>query len=124
MKQLNRNIIFNQVSNFYKEIRKDDILGPIFNRIVTDWENHLELITDFWMNSINFKGNYSGNPVKKHFEVDKKVNHTISQEHFAQWLKIWSETCDKNLDKELAFTLKNKARKMSTMLFINIFQNR
>ena len=100
------------------------MLGPIFNKTVKDWDTHLELITDFWMNSIHLKGNYIGNPVKKHIEVDKFCSHAITQNHFAQWLNIWSETCDENLEKELAFSLKNKARKMSTMLFINIFQNR
>ena len=36
------------VNTFYSKIRKDTLLGPIFNRIITDWETHLELLTDFW----------------------------------------------------------------------------
>ena len=33
---------------FYDKIRKDEELGPIFNSIITDWEPHLEKITDIW----------------------------------------------------------------------------
>jgi len=51
MKQIeNRNDINILVNNFYSKIRKDDLLGPIFNAHIPDdkWKEHLDKLTDFW----------------------------------------------------------------------------
>ena len=36
------------VRTFYAKVRQHEELGPIFNTIVHDWEEHLERLTDFW----------------------------------------------------------------------------
>jgi len=36
------------VRAFYKKVRQDKTLGPIFNATIKDWETHLEKLTDFW----------------------------------------------------------------------------
>ncbi len=43
------------VRTFYGKVRKDDLLGPIFNGIIKDWEEHLELLTDFWETQLLYK---------------------------------------------------------------------
>ena len=43
------------VRTFYAKVRKDELLGPIFNGIIKDWETHLELLTDFWETNLFFK---------------------------------------------------------------------
>jgi hemoglobin len=35
------------VIKFYAKIRKDILLGPIFNNAIVDWPIHLEHLTDF-----------------------------------------------------------------------------
>ncbi len=42
----NREDVSLLINTFYKKIRKDEILGPIFNGIITDWDAHLVLLTD------------------------------------------------------------------------------
>ncbi len=112
------------VDTFYGKIRKDKVLGPIFNGIISDWESHLTLLTDFWETQLFLKRNYGGNPVTAHQEVDAKMGHTITSEHFGLWLNLWFATIDELFEGDTAWIAKNRAQKMSTMLFMQIYQNR
>jgi hemoglobin len=112
------------VRTFYSKIRKDTLLGPIFNRIITDWETHLELLTDFWETNLFFKRKYFGNPMHAHIEVDKKVGGTINELHFGTWINLWHETIDELFEGETANVAKNRARNMGTFIHLNIFNAR
>ena len=105
----NRQDISLLVNTFYKKIREDKVLGPIFNGIIDDWDAHLVLLTDFWETQLFLKRKYHGNPITAHQDVDDKLNHTITSEHF---------------EGETAWIAKNRAQKMSTMLFMHIYQHR
>lgn len=120
----NRDNINFLVRTFYTKVRKDEILGPIFNGIITDWEGHFELLTDLWETQLFLKRNYHGNPVTAHQEVDVTMNHSITSEHFGLWLNLWFATIDELFVGEMAWIAKNRAQKMSTMLFMKIFENR
>ncbi|QCX01319.1 group III truncated hemoglobin [Aggregatimonas sangjinii] len=120
----NRSEIALLVRTFYSKIRKHSELGPIFETVITDWEEHFELLTDFWETQLFLKRKYHGNPVTVHQEVDKKVNHTVTSEHFGQWLNLWFETLDELFEGENTWIVKNRAQKMSTMLFMKIFEAR
>ncbi len=112
------------VRTFYTKIRAHQVLGPIFNQIITDWETHFELLTDFWETQLFLKRKYYGNPVTAHQQVDSKMNNTITSEHFGLWLNIWFETIDELFVGETAWIAKNRAQKMSTMLYMKIFEYR
>ncbi|MCM4151685.1 globin [Arenibacter sp. N53] len=112
------------VVNFYAKIRKHQILGPIFNGIIKDWDSHLELLTDFWESQLLLQRKYMGNPIVVHQEVDEKMNHTITPEHFGLWLNEWFATIDEHFEGEVAWIAKNRAQKMSTMLYMQIYQHR
>tara|TARA_R100001369_G_scaffold92659_1_gene138984 strand:+ start:4266 stop:4664 length:399 start_codon:yes stop_codon:yes gene_type:complete len=112
------------VVSFYAKIREHEILGPIFNGIIKDWDSHLELLTDFWESQLLLKRKYIGNPIAVHQEVDKKMNHTITPEHFGLWLNEWFATIDELFEGEVAWIAKNRAQKMSTMLYMHIYQHR
>jgi len=112
------------VSEFYKKVRKDDLLGPFFNTVITDWEAHIEKLTDFWQSSLFLDRKYTGNPLEVHVKVDKENNHTITEYHFGVWLNLWYETIDTFFEGEVANNAKHRARKMGTFLYLNIFQAR
>jgi hemoglobin len=120
----NREDVSFLINSFYRKIRNDEILGPIFNGIITDWDAHLELLTDFWETQLFLKRKYYGNPVTAHQEVDDKMNHSINPEHFGLWLNLWFETLDELFEGETAWIAKNRAQKMSTMLYMKLFENR
>lgn len=120
----NRSDVQLLVTVFYQKIRKHDILGPIFNGIITDWDAHFKLLTDFWEAQLFLKRKYHGNPVTAHQEVDEKTDHTITTAHFGLWLNLWFETIDELFVGDTAWVAKNRAQKMSTMLFMKIFEKR
>jgi|SRR6056297_890911 len=112
------------VRAFYAKVRKDEVLGPIFNNTITDWESHLELLTNFWETQLFLKRIYHGNPITAHQKVDEKMNYSITSEHFGLWLNLWFQTIDELFTGDVAWIAKNRAQKMSTMLFMQIFKNR
>lgn len=114
------------VNLFYGKVRKDDLLGPIFNHIIPEesWETHLEKLTDFWETNLFGVQKFKGNPTGAHKKVDKEFNYQITQEHFSQWLHLWFETVDNLFEGELAMRAKNGARKMSTGQFIAMWSFR
>ncbi|GAA3787475.1 truncated hemoglobin Ctb [Corallibacter vietnamensis] len=120
--------VYKLVSTFYEKVRKDDVLGPFFNRVITDWDSHIEHLTTFWETSLfmtrKLEKKYQGNPLEVHVKVDKENNNTISELHFGIWLNLWLQTIDELFVGDVAENAKRRARKMGTFLYLNIFQAR
>lgn len=114
------------VHTFYAKIRKNELLSPIFNSHISEeqWPKHLEILTDFWETNLFGIAKFKGNPSTKHINVDKHLNHSITQTHFGTWLELWFETIDHLFEGELALRAKQSARKMSTGQFLTIYNNR
>ncbi len=120
-----RDDVHRLVSEFYAKIRVHDTLGPIFNGLITDWPKHLELLTDFWESQLFLKKRtYNGNPVKAHIKVDEWMGNALTPEHFGQWLNLWFATLDEHYEGAQVWVAKNRAQKMSTMLFLEVFKAR
>jgi len=121
---LSREDVFLLVTTFYDKVRKDALLAPIFNSVITDWEHHLERLTNFWESNLFFKKTFSGDPVGKHIDVDMSLNGGINEMHFGVWLNLWYETIDELFAGEVAKIAKNRARSMSTFIHLKIFEAR
>lgn len=122
----NRDDVSLLVHTFYDKIRQHELLGPIFNGHISEeqWPAHLSKLTDFWESNLFGVRTFRGSPSKAHVNVDINLNHTISQNHFAQWLQLWFETINELFEGELADRAKEMARRMSTGQYIHIWQNR
>lgn len=112
------------VSMFYEKVRQDDLLGDIFNNAITDWPPHIEHLTDFWESNIFGVSKFSGNPPRKHKEVDRNEGHTISELHFERWLNIWWSTVNRLFEGPKATEAKERARSIATVLFSIILKGR
>lgn len=121
---LTREDLFFIVNTFYKEVRKDEVLGPMFNTTISDWEQHLEKITDFWSNQIFDTRVYKGHPMQAHVEFDKKMHYSITPTHFGTWLFYWINTINTYYEGANAELLKDRARKMQTVLYLKMFEHR
>ena len=86
-----------QVTAFYARVRQDPLLGPIFNRHVTDWPAHEDRIAAFWRNAILYERGYSGNPQRVHIE-----RPDVKPEMFAHWLDLFEEVAHGTLPPETA----------------------
>lgn len=112
------------VHQFYAKIRADEEIGFYFNTIIKDWDAHLEKLTDFWETNLFAVKKYKGNPQEVHNEVDAHFGEKITSNEFGIWLNHWFQTIDKHFEGENADTLKRRARKMSTFLFMSMFEHR
>lgn len=114
------------VRRFYEKVRIHEVLGPVFNQIVEDWEHHLVHLSDFWEMILLQTGPGAGkfNPTKVHREVDASMNHQIDQVHFGNWLELWFSTIDRYFEGEVADFAKEHARRMAHMLFMRIWEAR
>ena len=74
--------------------------------------------------SLFLKTKYMGDPIKAHIEVDKNNNNSISEHHFGIWLNHWFQTIDELFEGDYAQNAKRRARKMSTFLYLKIFEAR
>lgn len=120
----NREDISLLVRTFYAKIRADAEIGHFFNEKITDWEEHLEKLTDFWETNLFAVKKYKGNPLEAHNEVDDYFNHTITSNEFGIWLNLWFATLDELFEGENVTILKRRARKMGTFLYLSMFENR
>ena len=120
----NRTDVSFLVHQFYAKIRADLEIGFYFNEMISDWDAHLEKLTDFWETNLFGVRKYKGNPHAVHNEVDAHFDEKITPNEFGIWLNHWFQTIDEHFEGENAETLKRRARKMSTFLYMSMFQHR
>ncbi len=75
------------VQAFYAKVRSDDVLGPIFNARIADWDEHLDKLAAFWSSVVLMTGRYKGRPMPVHARLPG-----ISDAHFTRWLALFGET--------------------------------
>ncbi|CAA9202181.1 group III truncated hemoglobin [Flavobacterium collinsii] len=112
------------VHQFYAKIRADEEIGSYFNTVIKDWDAHLEKLTDFWETNLFGVKKYKGNPLEVHNEVDSHFEGKITSNEFGIWLNYWFQTLEEHFEGENAETLKRRARKMGTFLFMSMFEHR
>lgn len=83
---INEPMIQQLVHRFYARAREDQLLGPIFNSRVRDWDRHLARLCDFWSSVTLMSGRYHGQPMVAH------VLLPIEAQHFDRWLQLFSQT--------------------------------
>ncbi len=112
------------VCSFYEKVRKHAEIGPFFNETISDWNEHIEKLTNFWETNLFFVKAYKGNPLRAHISVDDQFDHRIEQAHFGHWLELWFKTVDALFEGHNAHLAKERARNMAHIMFIRIFQAR
>lgn len=104
------------VDDFYGKVRRDAVLGPIFDEAIQDnWGPHLEKMYAFWNASLFGVPGFRGNPFAKHAPLK------IGPSHFDRWLELFYETIDSNFEGYIAEDAKNRAGLMASM-FLNRLQ--
>lgn len=107
------------VDTFYDQVKKDDIIGFIFNTIIgEDWSHHLPIMYSFWTTILFNKQGYKGNVIQKHIEIDKKI--TLQKEHYDRWILLWQQTVDGLFEGEKADEAKNRASLMIQLISMKV----
>lgn len=105
------------VDRFYAKVREDGVLGPVFNRAVDDWPEHLEKLGAFWSSVMLTSGRYKGNPMTAHL----KHVAAIEPGMFERWLDLWRETARETLTKPAAAAIIVKAERIAESLQLGMF---
>lgn len=95
------------VRTFYGKIMKDEELGPIFGRAITDWEPHLRKMMDFWSSIALLTQRYDGRPMPVHISLG------LEPPHFERWLDLFRQTAHEVLPAEGANFLIGKAENIA-----------
>lgn len=75
------------VHTFYARVRTDEVLGPVFNTHIDDWDAHLKLLEDFWSSMLCRSGRFFGAPMPKHVALPD-----LDAAMFHHWLALFAET--------------------------------
>ena len=77
------------VYTFYDAVRRDDLLGPIFEKHVKDWDVHLPKMVDFWSSALRGTARFRGTPMPKHVALPG-----LRADLFQRWLTLFRQTTD------------------------------
>ena len=79
------------VNSFYDKVKKDQLIGPIFNDIAqVNWDEHLPKLYNFWEDLLLGSNKYQGRPFPPHIPLNLKM------EHFQRWLSLFFLTIDEH----------------------------
>ena len=109
------------VEKFYGRARQDEVIGPVFNRVIpeTEWPAHLKTIADFWSSMLLGTGRYFGRPMPKHIAIPE-----LSDAHFVRWLALFRETVEELCPPEVAALFVERAERIGYNFRLRIAQFR
>jgi hemoglobin len=103
------------VARFYAKARLDPLIGPVFNNVVEDWDEHLSTLNAFWSSVMLTTGRYKGNPMAAHLKLP------IEPVFFERWLELWRETATELFAPDLAAQFQAKAGRIADSLKLALF---
>jgi hemoglobin len=77
------------VYTFYDAVREDELLGPIFEKHVKDWDAHLPKMVDFWSSALRGTARFRGTPMPKHVALPG-----LRADLFQRWLALFRQATD------------------------------
>ncbi len=107
------------VHAFYARVRRDSLIGPIFNARVEDWPAHLDKLCAFWSSVTLMTGRYKGTPMKAHAELPD-----IASAHFERWLALFQATAIRICPPDAAQVFIDRANRIADSLQLGIALHR
>ncbi len=104
------------VDLFYGRVRQDPLIGPVFNRAIGDWDEHLDKLQAFWSSVMLTSGRYKGRPLPAHV----KHGDAITPAAFARWLELWRDATAEVLPPPAAAAMQDKAARIAESLSLGI----
>lgn len=103
------------VNSFYDKVRKDQLIGPIFNDVAkVDWEEHLPKLYNFWSDLLLGEDTYRGRPFPPHMKLN------LQGVHFERWLSLFVQTVDEHFAGLKAEEAKTRALRIARNFMINL----
>ena len=108
------------VKTFYKELLLHQELAPFFEdfKAPDKLKAHLEVLVDFWDNTLFYSGAYTKNVIRPHIKIHEIKK--ISAIHFETWLDLFNKAVDEHFEGLQATTIKNRALSIATVMRIKL----
>lgn len=103
------------VEHFYNALLKDATMRPFFTEIMPlELKKHLPIITNFWEKTLLGTGNYMGNPMVKHLELNEL--RLLEKQHFVLWLGYWELTVNNLFKGKKTTEIVQRARQIALVM--------
>jgi hemoglobin len=76
------------VRHFYRRVRADPLLGPIFAPRIADWDLHIAKLCVFWSSVALMSGRYHGQPMQAHGDLP------VESVHFDSWITLFERSAN------------------------------
>ena len=107
------------VNAFYDRIREEPQLGPIFEHVAqVDWDTHLPKMVNFWEKALFRSGDYSGNPLRTHLDLNTRV--ALDRSLFTRWTQLFDATVDDHFAGDRAGHIKRIAADMAQVMYSRV----
>ena len=114
---LNAQSIERLVHGFYADVRKDPLLGPVFEQALHGrWDAHLQRLVDFWSTVALGTRSFRGDVFGRHMALQG-----VTPAHFAAWVGLWQRHTEQLLAPEVARELQVVAHGIARNLFRGYF---
>ncbi len=102
------------VHAFYARVRTDDLIGPVFDARISDWDKHLAIMVRFWSSVLLGTGTYNGTPMPKHVALPN-----LQPQMFTRWLDLFHQTTETLPNREFAARAENAAQRIARSLWFS-----
>lgn len=103
------------VDTFYRLVRQDDILGPIFDEVAkVDWAVHLPKMYDFWETVLFGRATFKGNPLAVHLALAQLTPLTTRE--FDRWIALFHATVEEQFEGEVADLARLRASRIAATM--------
>lgn len=103
------------VAAFYARVQSDDLLGPIFDDRVTDWEWHMDRMCSFWATVLRaepgYHSDHRGSPQQIHQSIEG-----LTRKHYDRWLELFEATASDVFEPWAVDNVVNRARRIAVAL--------
>ena len=106
------------VERFYEIGRQHPVLGPLFEAAITDWDEHITVVADFWSRTLLGTDRYRGNVFSSHMRLP------VEPVHFDLWLTVFRQAAAETLPPMLAEQAIAKAVHMTHSISVGLFPYR
>ena len=109
------------VEVFYPTILADELVAPFFvEKIGADintpeWQEHLELLSNFWAFVVLGDMTYTGSPLAPHFDMPG-----LSRQAFEQWLFLFYQAVDKVYEPQVGQFFKQRSANIAENFMRNL----
>lgn len=98
------------VDEFYARVRRDPLIGPVFDAAIApdQWPDHLARLRDFWSATLLRTGRYGGRPLPPHLKIPD-----LGEAHFRRWLSLFRDTVQQLCPPEVAALFMDRALRIA-----------